>query len=1246
MGDSVETPKPPTPTKRPSPISSKSRDDGKSLLTTTILINNLHCGSCVTYIQEILKHVPGIVSVEVSLVTQEVQAVHHRNIRASRICQSLSDAAFETEGATTVDARGKEVDHLEPYQELGLVPPHSGSTQHLKHAENCDACQKEALDPNHTSSPHSNSTEKPLKFLALSSPGPKKAHTEKEMGQILQQADSVERENSSSYIINVDGPTSQEPSGTLDEYSGVLILGGMTCASCVTTIEGDVGELDFVKRFDISLLQNTANVTFEGPKENISKVVEVIENLGYKAEVDVVSPTAQPAATPVEAGLSRFAARFSIEGMTCSSCITAITRGVEELPFVVDVVVELISNSARVEFEGKDHLNEITEKIDDLGYEATVVSCEPLNKSNQHVEQQPTERTILLKVNGMFCDHCPPKVLDALEQISSGTVVVDKPPTFKNPILTLTYTPDAPRFTVRHIVAAINSANEAFTSEVYHPLTIEERSRAIQQKERWHLMYRLVFTFIVAIPTLLIGVVFMSLVPSTNRVRRYLEEPLWVGTVTRMEWALWILATPVMFYGADVFHRRAAKELQALWRPGSKVPILRRFYRFGSMNLLISAGTSVAYVASLALLVVNATSKPVANENNPTYFDTVVFLTFFILIGRYLEAYSKAKTGDAVAMLGKLRPSEALLVPSLNSNESTSTHSSASDKIKGIKRVPVDLIEAGDHVSVPHGASPPADGIIDPSDSVYQFDESSLTGESKPVNKSTGDKVFAGSVNIGQPVQIKVSDVSGSSMLDQIVCAVREGQTKRAPVERVADIITGYFVPVITFLAIFTFVIWFALGQGGVLPRNYLDTDQGGWAFWSLEFAIAVFVVACPCGLGLAAPTALFVGGGLAAKLGILVRGGGDAFQEASHLDVIVFDKTGTLTEGGNLKVTDHEILPSDDDTQLVAWAATKAMEEASNHPIAKAITEFCSSRPSATIVSSSMEEIPGQGMKGTFEVVLSREKTDASRTVKYEAVIGNERLYHSLPLSNSPSGGNKYYLSTLLSTYQSAGKSTALLSLRPLSPSDSPLAQISPFIPTLIFATSDPLRPTTPSIIRALQTTYPDLSIHICTGDNPITATAVASALSIPAANVLASASPTQKAEYIHALQNPPSGPKKTVAFVGDGTNDTPALTRANVSIALSSGSDIAISSASFILLSSDLSPLLPLLSLSKKVFRRVKLNFMWAGVYNILLVPVAAGIFYPIGGHWRLGPVWASAAMAASSVSVVCSSLALRWF
>ena len=694
------------------------------------------------------------------------------------------------------------------------------------------------------------------------------------------------------------------------------------------------------------------------------------------------------------------------------------------------------------------------------------------------------------------------------------------------------------------------------------------------------------------------------------------------------------------------------------------------------MNLLVSAGTSIAYFASVAVLGINATSRSRSSGSNSTYFDSVVFLTFFILNGRYLEAYSKAKTGNAVGLLGNLRPREATLVTSLQGSmpvgaasediiETQRGHASRTNT----QRISANLLEVGDVVMVPHGSSPPADGKILESPTI--FNESSLTGEARAVAKSKGDSVFAGAINIGDAITIEITDVGGSSMLDQIVAVVREGQAKRAPVERVVDIVTGYFVPVITALAIITFVIWFSLGESGVLSHSYLGRQQGGWAFWSLEFAIAVFVVACPCGIGLAAPTALFVGSGLAASHGILVRGGGEAFQEASNIDAVIFDKTGTLTEGGDLEVTDHEMLAKDGEARI-AWAVTKALEETSSHPLARAILACAATQSSETIRTlNGITEEPGRGMRGTF--LSSAISEDLDSGLKYEAALGSEALVSSL-ISNTPT--TNYFTNTTISRWKSESKSVALLAIRRISNSIDP-AGVDPFSDTqnpwtlaAIFAISDPVRPSAIPTVSALQSR--GIPVYMLTGDNPITASAVASTLSIPQDHVFAGVLPTEKASKIRWLQEnghrrphpstwlktlfPKKGSsaekenekneKAIVAFIGDGINDAPALTTADVSISLSSASDIAMHSSSFILLSPSLTSVITLFDLSSRVFRRVKYNFGWAVIYNVILVPVAAGVFFKVRSEgWRLGPVWGSAAMALSSLCVVGSSLALRW-
>ncbi|KAG4423607.1 hypothetical protein IFR04_003289 [Cadophora malorum] len=1078
-------------------------------VTTTVLINNIHCASCLSYIQEVLGTLqPAPLSTTANYVSHEVAIVHLPEHSANDISRALSDAAFEVQSVRTEDEFGHliyEQDEVQAHQE----------------------CLEQAAQT------------------------------------LSEQASTLSWSQTTAHPRLLGSATHQ--------------LNEKHIEHCVTC-------------------------------QKSNEKVEVSEDFV------VVIPEVQ-----------KFTATLSIAGMTCAACILSINEGVQELQFLEDVSVSLLTNSATVTFAGpKDNIDQIVERIEDRGYGCHVENIVEVGGVPEDDEQ--AERTVMIRITGMFCDHCPQRVLEALSSSFPGLLTIGKPPSPEDPIIMIIYHPQQGIITIRGILAAILGINEQFKATIYHPPTIEERSRAMQLRERRRLLLRLLLSSIVAIPTFLIGVVWTSLVPSTNRVRIFFQGKMWAGADSRAEWALFFLATPVMFLAADVFHVRAIKEIQALWGRNSKLPILRRFYRFGSMNLLMSAGTSVAYFPSIAVLALDSRKTGEPNGKLSTYFDVVVFLTMFILAGRYLEAYSKAKTGDAVTMLGKLRPTEALLVRSNPDSEDSQLSLPTTD----VAKINVDLLEVGDVVRVLRGASPPADGTVVLGDST--FDESSLTGESRPITKNAGDQVFAGTVNTGRPISVRVTEISGASMLDQIVKVVREGQTKRAPVERFADILTGYFVPVITLIAILTFVIWFGLGQGGVLPESWRDVDTGGWAFWALHFAITVFVAACPCGIALAAPTALFVGSGLAAQHGILVKGGGEAFQDASALDVVVFDKTGTLTEGGNPSVTNHNIMASSEEETKVIWAITQALEESSSHPIAKAITALCADQNRATITNSNIEELPGRGLKGTFTIHTSTSDT------RYEAAIGSETF---ISLLGTPIDS---HWSNTASAWKTAGKSIAVLALRPLFLSDGTEAA---FKFAAQFATTDPLRPEASFVLSALR--EQGLSTWMISGDNATTAMAVGYQLGIPATNIIAGVLPSEKADKIRWLQS--SAPKcngKTgraiVAMVGDGINDSPALTAADAGVAIGSGSDVAISSAKFVLVSSNLHSLLTLITLSRTVFRRVKFNFAWALVYNVVLLPIAAGVIYPVHGHPRLNPVWASLAMAMSSLSVICSSLVMR--
>ncbi|KAM5346518.1 hypothetical protein ACJ41O_009523 [Fusarium nematophilum] len=952
------------------------------------------------------------------------------------------------------------------------------------------------------------------------------------------------------------------------------------------------------------------------------------ERRGYKEQLVRVSSKAsdvstrrsslphplQQVVTDTAAAPSSWRVTLSVGGMTCAVCVNTITEEIQKHPWVTKIVVNLVSNSATVDYTDGDRTQDIVDAIEDLGYDAVIDSVVNLDEQKQSAD----EREVEVRVDGIFCSRCPERITTTLKSLAPNRLQIFQEPTVQNPIIRLRYTPEAPNFTVRHILRAIEAADDSLTAAVYHPPSLEERSRAIRAKHQRALLWREILTIVFAIPTFVLGIVYMSLLPDSDHGKMYLMQP-WSSGLSRLDISLFILATPVYFFAADVFHVRAVKEVRTMWRSGSRMPVMQRFYRFGSMNMLVSLGTSIAYFSSVAQMIATAASNRKHHKSGAEmYFDSVVFLTLFLLAGRLIEGYSKSKTGDAVEMLGKLRPTTALLLEKDKAGTQTTT------------TVSIDQLDSGDVIRIPHGASPAADGIIVSGET--SFNESSLTGESRLIKKAAGDQVFAGTINKASAITVRVTGTSGQSMLDQIVQVVREGQTKRAPIEQIADLLTTYFVPVITLVAIVTWVVWMALGFAGAVP-DHESGSSGGWVVFALQFAIAVFVVACPCGLALAAPTAIFVGGGIAAKHGILAKGGGEAFEKASKIDCVVFDKTGTLTEGGEPQITDAALFPegsAGEEERGVLLSALKAVEENSSHPIAKAIVSFCGTDTQAADVED-LEELPGRGMKATYKGITGEDTG---------IIVGNELLMQDFSVTLST------HVSSLLEAWKKEAKSVSLVATKlSIGGGDDTWNLVA------ALSISDPIRREAVAVIQSL--TARGTQVWMLSGDNATTARAVAQRVGIPASNVLAEVLPSDKASKIASLQaslhaRGSTTRRATVAMVGDGINDSPALTTADVGIAVGSGSDVAISSAAFVLATSRLTAVVTLLDLSRAVFRRIRVNFAWAVVYNMLAVPVAAGCLYPVttsgGSHVRLDPVWAALAMALSSISVVLSSLSLR--
>ncbi|KAK4235571.1 hypothetical protein C8A03DRAFT_17703 [Achaetomium macrosporum] len=1187
-------------------------------ISTSFLLANLHCPTCVSAIKRAIQESCGghIKWVSPNVVTSVVTVEHAPAASLRRMRMALEESGFEVCAIYTsagdvskadVDLEaggsqrnGESSSHSthNPVSALSrwFMPSGSPASQAQKvkaHLENCEQCrstmgtvlgEKRVLE---ATSAHASLVSSPL-----SSPSPQTG-----------------RESKLLIVTETTEDASAQPL-----WRATLAVGGMTCAACANMITDGLRKHDWVSDVTVNLLGNSATVDMKD-RNKADELVQAIEDLGYEATLDSVADLNQGKRKGAHKS-DTWRATLAIGGMTCASCANSITREMKKKDWVKDIAVNLLTNSATVDFDGRDNAAKLVEEIEDLGYDATLDTVVGL--AQEVLEEH--ERTVEIKIDGLYCEHCPDRVTQSLAGFRRQLEVITQP-TRQRPILKISYVPDAPSFTIRRILAAIEASDPGFTASIYHPPSLEERSKQIQRRHRMQILARVLFTGIVCIPTFTIGIVYMSLLPDSES-KHFIMSP-WTSGISRAQVALFIMATPVYFFAADLFHRRALKEIRTLWRPGSRVPFLQRFYRFGSMNTLMSFGTTIAYISSVSQMIAAAAHQPEEINNSNFYFDSVVFLTFFLLLGRLIESYSKAKTGDAVESLGKLRPTTAILVEAYGSEKEEDVVTKA------------DLLDFGDVVRVTHGASPPADGAVVHGEST--FDESSLTGESRPVKKAPGDEVFSGTVNKGASVLVKITGAAGSSLLDQIVNVVREGQTKRAPIEQVADLLTSYFVPVVTFIAVLTWIIWLSLGLAGRIPGHYLDVTSGGWVAFSLQFAIAVFVVACPCGLALAAPTAIFVGSGLAAKHGILAKGGGEAFEKASRIDCVVFDKTGTLTVGGEPKITDSEIYPEDDAQKDSLLAALKAVEENSSHPIAKAIVSFCNTKTSSKAIIDNLQEVPGKGMKAT-----SRGSTPSS---SFKLAVGNESFMAdfsvAIPLETSQT----------LQRWKSEAKSVALVATKPLQDS-------SPWTLAAALSISDPIRPEAPRIVRALQSR--GTRVWMLSGDNPTTAAAVASRLGIPSDQVIAGVLPTGKADKIkylqstlkartgHAGNEEAATRRATVAMVGDGINDSPALATADVGIAIGSGADVAISTADFVLVKSDLRAVVDLLDLSRVVLRRIKFNFGWAVVYNCLALPVAAGALYPItddhGNHVRLDPVWASLAMALSSISVVLSSLALR--
>jgi Cu+-exporting ATPase len=619
-----------------------------------------------------------------------------------------------------------------------------------------------------------------------------------------------------------------------------------------------------------------------------------------------------------------------------------------------------------------------------------------------------------------------------------------------------------------------------------------------------------------------------------------------------------LLAIPVVAYSGAQFYRGAWKSLR---------------HRSADMNTLIAVGTGVAFLYSATVAV--APGVVGSGDAPAVYFEVSTAIITLVLLGRLLEAGARGRTSDAIRRLVGLQPRTARV------------------EIDGVDvDIPVDDVLVGHVVVVRPGERLPVDGEV--VDGASAVDESMLTGESLPVDKAPGSAVVGGSVNTTGSFRFRATRVGRDTTLQQIVRMVQEAQASRAPIARLADVISGYFTPAVISLAIATFVVWFDL-----LPPGARFTP-------ALVAFVAVMIIACPCAMGLATPTAILVGTGRGAERGILIRGG-EILERAGQVTTVVLDKTGTITTG-RPEVTDVVAAAGADDRGLLSIAAS--VERASEHPIAQAIVQAAAARGLAPRPAGDFEALPGRGIAGSV---------DGRRVM-----IGNEALMRDRGVD----------LDSLQDDIDRLANAARTVMIVAASSSSTPAFAVLGLV-----GLADTPRPESARAIARMKAM--GLEIVMITGDNAATAEAVAR-LVAPAGEidrVVAGVLPDRKAFEVKALQE--AG--RVVAMVGDGINDAPALAQADVGIAVGSGTDVAIEAADITLMRNDLNGVAEAIRLSRRTLRVIKQNLFWAFVYNVLGIPIAAGALYPFTG-WLLNPMLAAAAMSFSSVSVLVNSLRLR--
>jgi P-type Cu+ transporter len=812
---------------------------------------------------------------------------------------------------------------------------------------------------------------------------------------------------------------------------------------------------------------------------------------------------------------------LKILGMTCAACAKAAERAVKKLAGVTEASVNFSTEKLNITYdEATVTLDVIKEAVAKAGYEAL---------------EEKVEKEVSIPIQGMTCAACAKAIERALGK-AGGVIGVSV--NFATEKAVVQYDPSRIR---------ISEMKQAIAKAGYKALEIESKNAVDEDKIRKEKEIKTLWTKFIVSAVFSIPLLYIAM----GAMVWWLKWPI-PGWLNPMQYPLLYslveiaLVTPVIIAG----YRFYTVGFMAIWR------------RSPNMDSLIAMGTSAAVLYSLY-----STYRIYIGDFlyvNDLYFETAGVIITLILLGKSLEAVSKGRTSEAIKKLMGLAPKTALVIQDGKEIE-----------------IPIEEVEAGDVILVKPGEKIPVDGeVLEGHTSV---DESMLTGESIPVEKSAGDKVIGASINKHGSIRFRATKVGSDTALAQIIKLVEDAQGSKAPIAQMADIVSGYFVPIVFAIAFLSAVAWYLSGESTV---------------FSLTIFIAVLVIACPCALGLATPTAIMVGTGKGAENGILIKGG-EALESTHKINTIVFDKTGTITEG-KPQVTDIVTTDLVDRMRLLQIAASA--EKGSEHPLGEAIVRGAEKEKLELVKVEKFTAIPGHGIEVQIDgapILLGNRKLMADRNIALEQLEQeSDRL-------------------------ASEGKTPMYIAIH------DRLAGI--------IAVADVVKESSARAIQKLHTM--GIEVAMITGDNRRTAEAIAKQVGIQ--RVLAEVLPQDKANEVKKLQ----AEGKKVAMVGDGINDAPALAQADIGIAIGSGTDVAMESADIVLMRSDLMDVPTAIQLSKSTIRNIKQNLFWAFGYNVAGIPIAAGLLYAFGGP-RLNPIFAAAAMSLSSVSVLTNALRLKSF